>query len=86
MEENTYSANVSPSLLVKHYDCHERKNLQRYNLVAVDKCEKSSSTAEHYQALVKLYSRATSKEIPAFFCEIKVKHTRTYCQKENQIE
>ena len=60
MEENTYSANVSPSLLVKHYDCQERKNLQRYNLVAVDECEKSTSSAEHNHALVKLYARATS--------------------------
>ena len=85
MEENNYSDNVSPSLLVKHYDCQERKHLQRYNLAAVDKCEKSTSTAEHHHALVKLYSRATSKEKPAFFCEIKVRHTRTYCQQENQI-
>ena len=77
MEENHYSDNVSPSLLVKHYDCQERKNLQRYNLVAVDKCEKSTSTAEHNHALVKLYARATSQEIPAFFCEIKKCHEQT---------
>ena len=85
MDENNYSANVSPSLLVKHYDCQERKNLQRYNLVAVDKCEKSTSQAEHHNALVKLYSRATSREIPAFFCEIKKSHEQTYCQKEHNI-
>ena len=71
MEETNYSDNVSHSLLVKHYDCQERKNLQRYNLVAVDKCEKSTSQAEHHNGLVKLYSQATSREIPAFFCEIK---------------
>ena len=70
IEDNNYSDNVSPSLLVKHYDCQERKDLQRYNLVAVDKCEKSTSTAEHNHALVKLYARATSPEIPAFFCKI----------------
>ena len=63
----------------------KKDNLQWHNLLAVDKCEKSTSTAEHHHALVKLYSRATSQEIPAFFCEIKVEHARTYCQKENQI-
>ena len=46
--EDNYSYNASPSLLVKHYDCQERKNLQRYNLVAVDKCEKTTSKAEHH--------------------------------------
>ena len=85
MEENNYSDNVSPSLLVKHYDCQERKNLQRYNLVAVDECEKSTSNAEHNHAIVKLYARATSQEIPAFFCEIKKTHEKTMCQKEHNI-
>ena len=85
MEENNYSANVSPSLLVKHYDCKERQNLQRYNLVAVDECEKSTSTAEHNHALVKLYARATSQEIPAFFCENKKTHEKTMCQKEHNV-
>ena len=82
-EENNYSANVSPSLLVKHYDCQERQNLQRYNLVAVDECEKSTSTAEHNHALVKLYARATSQEIPAFFCEIKKKNMKKLWVKKN---
>ena len=85
MKDDIYSDNVSPSLLVKHYDCQERKNLQRYNLSAVNKCEKSTSQAEHRKCLVKLYSRATSRETPALFCEIRIKHSQTFCQKENQI-
>ena len=58
---------------------------EKYNLVAVVKCEKSTSQGEHHNGLVKVYSRATSQEIPAFFCEIKRKHSQTFCQKENQI-
>ena len=42
-----YSDNVSPALLVKHYDCQERKYLQRFNLVAVEEYIKSTSQAEH---------------------------------------
>ena len=44
---HNYSDNVSPSLLVKHYDCQERKCLQGYNLVAKYECIKSTSQAEH---------------------------------------
>ena len=68
-------------LCLKH-DCHERQNLQSYNLVAVDQCERSTSQGNHINARVKLYTNATSCEVLVFSCKTKFE---TVCQKEYQV-
>ena len=65
--EDLYSDIIFPSLSLRNYDCQIRKKLQRYSLVAVDEWDKSTSQDSHNVGLVNLFTRATPKEILAFF-------------------